>query len=104
MSEVLPERPRKPDFLFIIAVASSGVRFSFFIRYGTRLASMLPQRVPMIMPSRGVKPIEVSKHLPLRTAVTELPLPMWQVMILLFSGSRPANRIALWLTYLWEVP
>ena len=36
---------------------------------------MSPQRVPMTKPSNGVKPIEVSIHLPLRTTETEPPLP-----------------------------
>ena len=44
----------------------------------------------MIMPSSGVKPMEVSKDWPLRTAQMELPAPMWQVMILELLMSRPA--------------
>ena len=55
------------------------------------LASTCPQRVPMTRPSRGEKPIEVSNDFPLSTAVTEAPLPMWQVMIFEFSKSRLAS-------------
>ena len=40
-----------------------------------------PERVPMIRPSRGVKPMVVSTDLPPSTAVIEEPLPRWQVMI-----------------------
>ena len=36
-----------------------------------------PERVPIINPSSGVKPIEVETDLPASTAVTEQPLPRW---------------------------
>ena len=39
----------------------------------------------MTKPSNGVKPIEVSTHLPLTIAETEPPLPKWQVIT--FSSS-----------------
>ena len=68
------------------------------------LQSTLPQRVPMIMPSSGVKPMEVSMHLPFLTAVTDEPLPMWQVMILELLISRPTNSAPLRDTYWCEVP
>lgn len=69
------ETPKKPDCLFRMVFISSGVRFSCFMMYSTALASMAPLRVPMIKPSRGVKPMEVSKHLPPCTAVMEEPCP-----------------------------
>ena len=52
---------------------------------------MLPTRVPMIIPSSGVKPMEVSTHLPFWMAQMELPAPRWQVMILALFTSRPAS-------------
>jgi hypothetical protein len=52
---------------------------------------MLPQRVPMTRPSRGVKPIEVSTDRPPATAVMLAPLPRWQVMSLSFSIGRPIS-------------
>ncbi len=58
----------------------------------------------MIMPSSGVKPMEVSTTLPSLMAVTELPLPRWQVMILEWLMSRPASLAPRWETYWWEVP
>ena len=68
------------------------------------LGSTLPQRVPITSPSTGEKPIDVSCDLPLSTAVTDAPLPMWQVMIFEFSKSRPASRAPVCATYLWLVP
>ena len=50
-----------------------------FIRYSMIPASRSPERVPMGRPARGVKPMEVSTLLPPSTAVTEEPLPRWQV-------------------------
>ena len=53
----------------------------------------------MIMPSSGVKPMEVSTTLPFTMAVTELPFPTWQVMILECSRSIPQNLAPRWATY-----
>ena len=36
---------------------------------------MSPVRVPLMMPPVGVRPIEVSRHLPSRMAEMEAPLP-----------------------------
>ena len=66
--------------------------------------STLPQRVPITRPSTGEKPIDVSNDLPLRMAVTEAPLPMWQVMIFECSKSSPASLAPTLATYLWLVP
>ena len=44
--------------------------------------SMLPVLVPIISPSSGVRPIDVSMHLPYLTAVIEEPFPRWHVTIL----------------------
>lgn len=68
------------------------------------LASTCPQRVPITRPSSGEKPIDVSNDLPLSTAVTEPPLPMWQVMIFEWLMSSPASSAPTRATNLWLVP
>ena len=68
------------------------------------LASTCPQRVPITRPSSGENPIDVSNDLPSRTAVTEPPLPMWQVMIREWWKSSPASSAPTLATYLWLVP
>ena len=55
----------------------------------TSEGSITPQRVPIIRPARGVRPIEVSMHLPESMAVMEEPFPRWQVMT--FISSRPVS-------------
>ena len=64
--------------------------------------SMLPQRVPMGRPSRGVSPMEVSTHLPALEQLTLEPFPRWQVMT--FASGLPSSSRARPVTYLWEVP
>ena len=44
--------------------------------------SKSPVRVPIMTPSSGVNPMVVSRDFPFLIAVSETPLPMWQVMIL----------------------
>ncbi len=56
--------------------------------------SMSPLRVPIIRPSRGVNPIEVSMDTPCSMAVTDAPLPRWHVMTFVFSGKRLSSSIA----------
>ena len=63
---------------------------------------MLPQRVPMGRPSRGVRPMEVSTHTPATEQEMEEPLPRWQVMTLALGS--PRSFRARPVTYLWEVP
>ena len=43
--------------------------------------SRSPERVPMISPSSGVNPIDVSTDSPPLTAVTLAPFPKWHTMI-----------------------
>ena len=43
--------------------------------YGINAGSMLPERVPIVTPASGVKPIEVSIDLPPSTAAILAPLP-----------------------------
>ena len=63
---------------------------------------MSPLRVPIISPSRGVKPMEVSTHLPSFTAETEEPLPRWQMMRRQFFV--PRIFAVSCETNLWDVP
>ncbi len=57
---------------------------------GMIAGSMEPERVPIMMPSSGVRPIVVSKHFPPLIAEIEEPLPRWQVTILsVFSSYFP---------------
>ena len=74
-SDETPDTAIIPDFLFNTSLTSSGVMPILSHKKNTTEASMQPLRVPMIRPSNGVKPIEVSTHLPPLTAVTEAPLP-----------------------------
>ena len=66
--------------------------------------SRSPERVPMISPSSGVRPIEVSTHLPPTEAEIEAPLPRWHTITLAVLGSRLANLIVSLETKLWLVP
>ena len=96
--------PSIPDFLFSTTSISEGEKCSFSMMKVTTEGSIAPERVPIIKPSSGVKPIEVSAHTPSLTAVMEHPLPKWQVIILIsFLGlfSSAATRS---LTKRWEVP
>ena len=70
----------------------------------TTEASTSPVRVPIINPSSGVRPIEVSMHLPPSTAETDAPLPMWQVTIFCVSGFTPSNLHTRSVTKRWLVP
>ena len=63
---------------------------------------MSPLLVPIISPSSGVKPIDVSMHLPSLTAEMLDPLPRWHMMMRLCSA--PRNFTASSLTNLWLVP
>ena len=48
---------------------------------GIIAGSISPHLVPIINPSNGVRPIEVSITLPFLIAATEAPFPKWQVII-----------------------
>ena len=103
-SELTPETPCTPDFLLRMFSISSMERPYLFMRYCRIPASRSPDRVPMGTPARGVKPMEVSTLFPPSTAVTEEPLPKWQVMIFSSSMGFPSMAAARPATYLWEVP
>ena len=70
-----PDTPNKPDSLFNIlnTVFISYPRFS--IKWSTTDASISPERVAIMTPARGVRPIEVSIDLPSFTAQSEAPAP-----------------------------
>ena len=97
-----PLRPYIPHFLLRYVTISPISLPSFLPRYSTAPASMSPERVPMITPSRGVKPIVVSTHLPAFTADKLLPLPRWQTMI--FALGLPRYFATSVETNLWLVP
>jgi len=64
--------------------------------------SILPHLVVITNPSKGVKPIEVSRGFPFLTAVIELPPPKWQVInLFIFLPRIFSARSA---TYWWEIP
>lgn len=74
------------------------------MRNGMIAGSMLPQRVPIGTPSSGVRPIEVSMHLPPFTALRLEPLPRWQVITRVCSFGMSSFWIARPATYRCEVP
>ena len=56
--------------------------------------SIAPQRVPIIKPSSGVRPIDVSTAMPWSIALIEQPLPRWQVISLRSSIGSSRNAAA----------
>ena len=71
----IPLTPNIPDFLFMIVSISSGVYPYLFSKNGTIAGSISPQRVPIMIPPRGVNPIDVLYDLPFLTAVILAPFP-----------------------------
>lgn len=55
---------------------------------------MEPERVPIMRPSSGVKPMVVSMDFPWLTAVMEPPLPKWHVMSPRSRSGRPSRFAA----------
>ena len=102
--EIPPDIPSTPDFLLRILSISLTVRFSWLQRYSIIAGSRSPERVPIIRPSSGVRPIDVSTHLPPIEAEIEAPLPRWHTITLAVLGSRSANLIVSLETKLWLVP
>ena len=76
MSEDRLERPRSPESWLAMDSMSEADFLSFLARNGMSAGSKSPERVPIMAPSSGVKPIEVSTDFPLRTAVMLTPFPM----------------------------
>ena len=96
------DTPSSPLFLFRMLSTSDSDRPASLTMNGIIDESMSPLLVPIMIPEFGVKPREVSIDLPFRTADTEPPLPMWQVII--FVSSLPRISFILIETYLWLVP
>ena len=60
---------------------SSGVKFSFFIKYVTIDGSKSPDLAHIGIPPRGVNPIVVSTLLPPLTAHKLAPCPKWHTIV-----------------------
>ena len=89
-----PERPSRPDRWSRTSSSSASVA-----RPSPRSArripgSIEPARVPIIRPSSGVIPIDVSTDRPPSTAVTEQPLPRWATTSRSPSTGRPRSSAA----------
>ena len=100
----VPEIPNNPDSLFKTVKTSSAVLPVFSIINGIKAGSISPERVPIVTPANGVKPIDVSIDFPPSIAAIDAPLPIWQEIIrnssIGFSKISAARRD----TYLWLVP
>ncbi len=90
----MPEMPSRPDFLFMRSFTSEALRFSCSMMNGTMAGSTAPQRVPIIRPSSGVRPMDVSTATPWSMADIEQPLPRWQVMSLRSSSGSSSTTAA----------
>ena len=66
--------------------------------------STSPDRVPIIRPSSGVRPILVSMDFPPSSAAMLTPLPRWHMIILTLFRGFPSKPAALWLTYRYDIP
>ena len=73
--DIPPLIPSTPDFLLRIFNTSSTLLFSLSQIYCTIAGSISPDLVPMIRPSRGVRPIDESIHLPPIDADIDAPFP-----------------------------
>jgi len=72
----VPEIPNNPDSLFKVFKTSSAFLPVFSMMNGINAGSMLPERVPIVTPANGVKPIEVSTDSPPSIAAIDAPLPI----------------------------
>src|SRR5659263_675323 len=88
-SDDIPVMPNKPLCLLKRIDADLVPIFSLSIMYETAPMSISPERVPIINPSSGVNPIDVSTDSPYLIAQTDAPLPRWQVITLTVLGSTP---------------
>ena len=99
-----PARARSPDFLLSKASISAGVFFSASMMERTAAASMSPHLVPITIPARGVRPIDVSTTPPFLIAASDEPLPRWQVTRLTLERGFLRNFAAACVMNLCEVP
>ena len=89
ISPVICDIPYNPDFLFSTVIISSIDKFSFFITNSNIAGSKSPDLVPIIKPSNGVNPIEVSTHTPPFIAAILEPFPKWHEIIFISSFFLP---------------
>ncbi len=75
MSALLPETPSNPACRFTSRLSSGGLIPFSCSRYSNTPGSRSPERVPIIRPPVGVKPIVVSIEMPPYTAARLAPLP-----------------------------
>lgn len=99
MSEEMPDSPLKPDsFSSIVWIFSKDFESNFLpsllLKWNMIAGSIEPDLVPIIGPSSGVKPMDVSRHLFPRIAARLIPLPMWQVMMAAFGFLRSLRACA----------
>ena len=83
-----------PERLFRPSITEEMERSYLLATYSITPTSMSPARVPMGRPASGVRPMEVSTHLPPSTAAREEPLPRWQDTIFRSLGSLPSSSAA----------
>ena len=93
-SLLMPEMPSRPDCLFIRSFMPAASSPSLSMMYGTMAGSMAPQRVPIMRPSSGVRPMDVSTATPWSMALMEHPLPRWHVMSFNSSSGSPKTAAA----------
>ena len=99
-----PVIPQSPLSLLRILSICAGVSPSCSMMWRGIAGSISPQRVPMTIPSKDVKPMLVSTDLPPAMAAILEPLPKWHVMIFKSSMGIPAIWAALLATKRWDVP
>ena len=81
------EKPKELVEMALLEVRN--LKKHFLIKKGIIAGSISPHLVPIITPSNGVNPIEVSMLFPFITAAILEPFPMWQVIIFNLSYSLP---------------
>ena len=78
MSDEICDKPLNPDSFSNIWWIFSGDFFC--VRWNMIAGSIEPDLVPIIGPSSGVNPMDVSRHTFPLIAARLTPLPMWQVI------------------------
>ena len=97
-SEERPEIPNNPDSLFTTRSRSPRLWLVWLATQDIAPKSTSPLRVPIIKPSSGVIPIEVSTLWPLRTAQIDAPLPRCATTRPESSSARFSRECARWET------
>jgi hypothetical protein len=99
-----PQIPFIPLSSFSMSRSSSGFFPVLSPRKNGTAGSRSPQRVPMISPSSGVIPIDVSTLFPSRIAAALAPFPRWRVIRFRASGGFPRRSAARRARWACEVP